>query len=184
MNETISIADRYASAAQRLTVLIGLVPLNDWGRPSPCRDWTAREVVEHIVTTETDLLAQRGLLTIEAATSIGAWPNVRDAVEAVLRNPTTAEIAYDGYFGPTTVANTINNFYIPDLLVHRWDLATAVGLIEHATLSDEEAEFLESAVQSYPPEVMRMPGLFGPELAPSPDADRTTRLMAYLGRSA
>jgi len=32
--------------------------------------------------------------------------------------------------------------------------------------------------------VIRVPGFFGPELAPPPDADEQTRWLAYLGRCA
>lgn len=72
----------------------------------------------------------------------------------------------------------------PGVEVHRWDLAVATALPGHATLDDEELTFLDAMVGSYPAEVMRMPGLFGPEVTPPAGADRTARLMAFLGRQS
>ena len=34
---------------------------------------------------------------------------------------------YDGYFGRTTVGATLADFYGFDMVVHRWDLARALG---------------------------------------------------------
>ena len=41
-------AERYAAAADNFTRLVGGV--SDWDGPSPVKEWTAREVVEHLVT--------------------------------------------------------------------------------------------------------------------------------------
>ena len=183
-----SIADRYSAAAARLTALIDAVPADAWTVQSPCEDWTAGQVVEHVVSTEAAFLRDRELAEAlaEEATSdpLGTWPAVRDAVTAAMADPSKAGASYDGYFGPTTVEQTLDRFYTADLLVHRWDIATAVGLPDFATLDDDELAFLNEAIASYPAEVMRMPGLFGPELTAPAGANATTQLMAFLGRSA
>ena len=41
-------AERYAAAADNFTRLVGGV--SDWDGPSPVKEWTAREVVGHLVT--------------------------------------------------------------------------------------------------------------------------------------
>ena len=181
-----SISERYASAASRFTDLVQAVPADSWGKPSPCEGWAAKDVLEHVVSTEMDFLGQRDLPKpdIDGLELTARWPKVRDTMQSVLDDPDTASMAFDGYFGPTTVQETIDRFYSLDLLVHRWDLAQATGLAEHATLDADELQTVNGNMANIPSEVMRTPGLFGPEIMPAPDADGTTKLMNYLGRSA
>ncbi len=180
-----NISHRYASAATRFSALIESVPEEAWHSPSPCEGWTASDVLDHVVSTELDFLAQRDLPRpdVSGLARPAAWLVVRDAMQAVLDDPTVASSAYDGYFGPTTVEGTIDTFYTDDLIVHRWDLATAVGATEHAVLDRGEIASVRTNSASFPTEVMRSPGLFGPEIESSDGADDTTRLMNFLGRS-
>ena len=179
------IADRYRNAATRFGVLVDAVPADAWSNPSPCADWTAEGVLDHVVTTELDFLRQRELPMpdIEGHTTLESWPTVRDAVQAVLDDPTQAKISYDGYFGRTTVEETLDAFYGLDLLVHRWDLAKAVGLEDFAELTDDERAIVSLHMANIPDDVMRTPGLFGPAIEPATDADPTTKLMNFLGRT-
>lgn len=180
-----SISDRHATAANRFSALIESIPQEAWDNPSPCEGWTASDVVSHVVSTELDFLKQRDLPhpDVSGLELPAAWLVARDAMQAVLDDPGSAESAYDGYFGPTTVEETIDRFYTLDLLVHRWDLASAAGLADHAVLDTDEIAQVRSNVDAIPPEVMRTPGLFGPEIEPIDGADDTTRLMNFLGRS-
>jgi uncharacterized protein (TIGR03086 family) len=181
-----SISERYAAAARRFTVLVDSVPADSWANPSPCDGWTAHDVLDHVVSTELDFLDQRDLPRpdVSALERPAAWPIVRAAMQGVLDDPATATRAYDGYFGPTTVGDTIDRFYSLDLLVHRWDLATAAQLADHAWFDPDEIEILRANTSNIPPEMMRTPGLFGPEIEPAADADDTTRMMNFLGRTA
>lgn len=181
-----SIAQRYAAASARFTNLVESVSAGAWDNPSPCDGWTARDVLDHVVSTELDFLGQRGLPKPDIASlePVAAWPLVRDTLQSVLDDPGTAATAFDGYFGPTTVEETVDRFYSLDLLVHRWDLATAVGRADHATLAPDELDAIRTNLSAIPAEVMRTPGLFGPEVAPAAGADDTTRLMNFLGRRA
>jgi uncharacterized protein (TIGR03086 family) len=180
------ISERFAAASGRLTTLIDAIPADAWENPSPCANWTARDVLDHVVTTEVDFLGQRGLPAPDIAglDPWRAWPTVRDSVISVLNDTATATTSFDGYFGPTTIEATLDRFYCLDLLVHRWDLATATGLLDHAALDDHELRIIRASIESFPPEVMRMPGLFEPAIEPDPGADATTTLMNFLGRAA
>jgi uncharacterized protein (TIGR03086 family) len=181
-----SISERYAAAASRFTDLVEAVPADGWDNPSPCEGWAAKDVLEHVVSTELDFLGQRDLPKpdVDGLELTAQWPKVRDTVQSVLDDAATATKAFDGYFGPTTVQETIDRFYSLDLLVHRWDLAQATGLANHATLDPDELQTVDDNMKNIPAEVMRTPGLFGPEITPATDADATTRLMNFLGRSA
>jgi uncharacterized protein (TIGR03083 family) len=45
----INIADRYDRLAADFAATIDAVPADRWASPSPCEDWTARDVVAHVV---------------------------------------------------------------------------------------------------------------------------------------
>lgn len=177
-------SQRYAAAAARFTQLVADVPSHGWSAPSPCEGWSAADVVAHVVSTELDFMAQRGVAAPETdgLAPVDAWPAVRDAMQAALDDPTTATRAFDGYFGPTTIEATIDRFYSMDLIVHRWDLATATGLAGHAVLHPVEIEQVRENLVGLEA-AMRSPGLFGPEQPVDGDATDQQRLLAYIGRA-
>lgn len=175
------IADRYRAASDHFDRTVRAV--TDWSVPSPCEGWTAHDVFEHVVATEEDFLGQRIAGYAPAEGGLDArWAAVRTTVTNVLDDPTRADTPFDGFFGPTTVARTIDQFYTADLIVHRWDLARAAGLVEHeATTADERAQ-LHANLDSIDESVMRQPGLFGPAIDAPAGADEHTKLIAWLGR--
>lgn len=180
-------ADRYRLVAQRLDDIVAAVPHRRWESPSPCEDWSAADVLAHLVTTELDLLERMSFgpsTAIDPSDPRAAWPLVRAHMQSVLEDPTRANFVYDGYFGPTTFAETINAFYCADLTVHGWDIATAAGLTEWLPIDGAEIDCVLASFgpQSTLAETIRQPGLFAAPTEVAPDADATTRLMAWLGR--
>lgn len=179
---------RFAAAATQFTALLGAVPAYGWGTPSACEGWSVQEVVQHVVTTEADFLSQRvrpvdGLSAAADASPMDAWPAARAAMQAALDDDAVATTAFDGYFGPTTVQDVIDRFYTMDLIVHRWDIASVLGLHDHATLTADEIAAVRAALVGLEA-AMRSPGLFGAELPTAENADEQTRLLAYIGRAA
>ena len=47
------IADRYRRVAGAFTGKVAAVPANGWDAATPCDDWTARQLVAHVVEAET-----------------------------------------------------------------------------------------------------------------------------------
>jgi hypothetical protein len=88
--------------------------------------------------------------------------------------------AFDGFFGPTTVGEAFARFYVWDMVVHRWDLARAVGA--DPGLTDGELDLVEAGADGFGP-ALHMEGICGPALAVSETADRPTRVLARLGRA-
>jgi uncharacterized protein (TIGR03086 family) len=164
-------------------VTVGLVPDDRWASPSPCEDWTARDVVRHVVQTPGIFFGMIGAEYPEPPSvdddPVGAVTFARDVMQRALDDPETATTEFDGFFGRTTFEQAVDRFVNFDLVVHRWDLAHATGLPEEMPpdeverLSGEFAGFGESA---------RAPGVFGPEIDVPPDADPQTKLLALLGR--
>ncbi len=177
-------ADRYRRLATRFTDLVNAVPDDRWSAPSPCDEWTAIDVVKHVVTTEADLLGRMPFApgTAEDTTdALASWPRVRDLIQAALDNPEHATYTYDGYFGPTTFAATVDQFYSMDLVVHAWDLARAAGLTEFEAIDPTE---IDTITEAFAPlaGTMRQPGLFNEEIAVPAEADAQTRFLAFTGR--
>ncbi|MEO7398299.1 MAG: TIGR03086 family protein, partial [Ilumatobacteraceae bacterium] len=92
-----------------------------------------------------------------------------------------ADRTYDGYFGPTTFAETIDTFYSMDLMVHAWDIARAAG---RPDLEPIAADDLTRAARLLEPvgDTVRSPGIFGPPVEPSVDATDQDRFLAWTGR--
>ncbi len=174
---------RYAAASSRFTALLADVPPTAWAASSPCEGWSAADVLEHVVSTEVDFMGQRGVAvsSTEGLAPLAAWPVVNTAMQAALDDESVGGTEFDGYFGPTTVAATIDRFYTLDLVIHRWDIATACGLAQHAVLQPDEIESVRASLVGLEA-AMRMPGLFGAEVAVADDADEQTKLLAYIGR--
>ena len=63
-----------------------------------------------------------------------------EAVLAALSADGVADRGFDGYFGPTTIGDTMANFYGWDLAVHAWDVARATG--QDSPIDDAEAREL------------------------------------------
>lgn len=178
------IADRFRQASQRFTDCTGELKSADWSAPTACTDWASADILKHVVETEADLLSRMPFApapALDVTDPLAAWPIVRATVQVALDDPSRADHSYDGYFGPTTFAETVDRFYTVDLLVHRWDLANSLGLTEHAILDADEINHIRASLERLG-DNMRQPGLFGPEVAVPDDASQQTRVLAFVGR--
>ncbi|ASF07385.1 hypothetical protein NBRGN_061_00420 [Nocardia brasiliensis NBRC 14402] len=181
---TLSPADRYRALAQTFTRKVEAVPAADWDAGSPCAEWTARDVLRHVIDSERDIVQMVGL-ELPPAPSVdddpaAAWAATRAAVQDILDDPARATREYDGHFGRTNLAATIERFYCFDLVVHGWDIARATGT--DATISAADLEWVEGVARSLG-DSLRMPGVCGPALDAPADADEQTRVLAFLGRA-
>lgn len=177
------ISERYERLAAAFADYVAHVPDGRWSSPSPCADWTARDVVGHVVDIQRMPFAQVGRELGELPDvdddPLAAWNAARHAVQTELEDPERARAEYAGYFGPTTFEQTVDDFICFDLLVHRWDLARATGLDER--LEPDEVRRVHERALSFG-EALRGPNVCGPAVEPPPGADEQARLLAYLGR--
>lgn len=175
-------ADRYRRLAAAFADVIEAVPRDAWDRQSPCPDWTARAVVDHVVGTQGMFLGLVGReLTPGPQDAAGAWASASAQTQAGLDDPERAAEEFDGFFGRSTYADAVDRFLCTDLVVHAWDLATATGQ-EHV-MAPEDIERLRAAVAAFG-EGARAPGAFGPELEAPEGCDEQTRVLALVGRRA
>ena len=170
----------FLRATDRFTAVVD--GTTDWDAPSPCERWAARDVVDHVVSTERDYLEKHGAALPEREAAPAAdWHAHADAVRRLLADRDFAELRFDGYFGPTTIEELLGSFYGFDLKVHRWDLALAGG--RETTWDDTELEQIETAAAGFG-DRLYADGVCRPALPTDDDADRQTRLLAVMGRAA
>lgn len=155
--------------------------VTDWDAASPCEGWTARDVLDHVMSTQRDFLVQRGHAVPETLEEDPAarWQAHQDAVVALLTDPAVAGEQFGGFFGPTTVGAVLTEFYGFDLITHRWDIARSQGVDEPFTT--EEIEEIEASMDGWG-EHAYGEGIFKGPLDVPADASEQTRVLARMGR--
>jgi uncharacterized protein (TIGR03086 family) len=179
------VSDRYRRLAAAITSKIDQVPGARWQSPSPCEDWTTRDVVRHLVEVHGLFLGLVGRALRPGPSvdddPLGAWTAARDQVQADLDDPERAGQAFDGYFGRSTFAEAVDRFVCFDLVVHGWDLARAAGLDDRMDQAEVTRLWEDTAAFG---DMLRSSGVCGPAIEPAQGADEQTRLLAHLGRRA
>jgi uncharacterized protein (TIGR03086 family) len=161
----------------------------DWGRPTPCSDWTVRDLVQHLVYEE---LWAPPLLEGQTIADVGdryegdilgsdpqaAWKEAAAAALAagdadVLGR--TVHLSFGDFSGKEYLGQVT-----ADHVIHAWDLARAIGADER--LDPALVEFVHAFMA---PQVdqWRAAGVFGPNVEVPPDADLQSQLLAITGRT-
>lgn len=178
-----SIADRYRRLAGAFADTIAEVPADAWDTPTPCEEWSARDLVRHVVDSQNLFFGLVGKPPVVAPSvdddPLAAWRTTSGAVLADLEDPVASSIEFDGFFGRTRFDAAVDRFVNFDLVVHRWDLAHGLGLDD--TIPPGDVTALTAAAEQFG-DAMRGPGAFGPALEAPEGADEQTRLLALLGR--
>lgn len=155
----------------------------DWAGPSPCTDWNAADVLHHVIDSQRDFLEKRGV-------DLGAkpdgepaevWRRHLDAVKEVIADEAFVTEEYDGYFGRTSIAETLANFYGFDMAVHRWDLGRALG--QDVSFDDTEMDGMEQSIAGFG-DALYTNSVCAPAVDVPAEAPRQTRVLGLLGRRA
>ena len=155
-----------------------------WTRPSPCAEWTARDVVDHVTGIHT-VVAQRLDQPVTGSRGDGGddvvarWRAARDAALRALSQPGALDREIDVPNGGLMAAGRFVNVITTDVLVHTWDLARAVGVDAHL-----DADLVKRAHEAAIPadELIRSSGMFGPRVEVGDDADPQSKMLAFFGR--
>ena len=191
---THQITERYRRRADAFAAKVAAVRPDQWSNPSPCEKWTARDVVEHVVSMNHYMLGPAGREPSPAPSvdddPAAALAASRADVEAVLADAELAATESDTPSGRMTVADHIDQVVSDDLPLHGWDLARATG--QDDTMDPEDVEHLWASTVAIPPDLMakyRTPGafgpgveVFGPEHPVDAGAPLQDRLLGLIGR--
>lgn len=181
MNPADPIPKRHERVAGHFTGVVDRV--DDWDAPSPVPEWTARDVVLHLVMWIHDFLADGGVeLTrhIDGDDPVGTWHAHAGELQALLESSAADDEFTHPQAGTASLGVTLDQFYTVDVLMHTWDLAEAAGL--PSGLDPQECQAMLDGMRQIEP-MLRQSGQFGEAAVPVPDdADGVTRLMAFIGR--
>ena len=175
MHQFLADADRFGTFVDRVA---------RWDAPSPCEGWDAEALLDHIIETQRQAITGQGIDLLDQAPGAdptARWAEHRATIGPVLLEDPRLSVTYEGWFGPTTLAETLSRFYGFDLLVHRWDLATSQG--QDADLTDEELDRVEQGIESFG-DAMYQPGISAPAITVPDDAPRLHRILGRVGREA
>lgn len=156
-----------------------------WSSPSPVPDWSARDVVRHLVEWFPAFLAGGSERRLPAVPSVdddptGAWDQHAAAVQAILDDPAAANETFAHPHLPAmALPDAIAQFYVADVFMHTWDLARATGQ-DDALDEDRCRAMLEGMTPI--DEMLRSSGQYGPRVAVAPDASWCEQLMGFIGR--
>jgi len=179
-----AISDRYRRLSTEFTRRVDAVPDGRWDSPSPCEDWNARQVLQHVIDSHVNMPKYGGVV-VTLTKSVDddprdAWLEARETMQELLDDPARAGAEYDGMFGRTSVQKTVDGFLGFDLLVHGWDIARATGQDE--TLPADEVQRVYADAGRLAGN-LRMGGVCGPEVSVPADAGEQDRLLGLLGRT-
>ena len=174
-------AERHAYDAGRFGELVAGARPGDWERPSPVPEWTARDVVRHLVDWLPGFLSNAGVTLAPVdvdADPAAAWTQraadvqrlVEEQGEVVHRSP---------MFGDLSLATAVDRFYTGDVWMHSWDLGRALGL--EVDLGEERCAAALAGMQPLD-DVLRQSGQFGPQVPVPDSATAQERFVAFIGR--
>lgn len=179
------VQDSYRVVSSGFDAAVRAVTPDKWGAQSPCEQWTARDVVAHVVEGHRGVIAEA---TGGQSEPLGAdedarqaWEQASRAIDEITGDPQVVAKEVDGPTGRMPVGQIIGRFVNMDVLVHTWDLARTIGADERL---DEES--VRRAYEALKPmdAMIRQPYVFGPKLDPPMGADVQTEFLYFLGRRA
>jgi len=168
------IVDRHRHACEGFSVVVQQSD-GRWDNASPCNEWDARGVAEHVIGFHDALLLRPlGLKPDRPKGDPGArWAVTVPAIISALERAST-----EGSDSGVDL-NRLLPVLTTDVLVHTWDLARAVNA--DPQLDPEQCEVSFEVVRPNDKR-LRASGMFGPAVLVPEDADAATRLVAFLGR--
>ena len=191
---------RYKKHADQFEAKIAAIEPGQWANQSPCAEWTARDVVSHIVDMHAAMIPASAAEQLRHR-AVGPAPSVADDplaafraaradVEAVLNDPELAGQVINSPTGPMTAAQHIDQVVSDDMVLHGWDLARATG--QDDTMDPEDVDRMWTDLQAIPASLLDKmrtpeafgPGIFvyGPEVKVPDDASKQDKLLAAIGR--
>ncbi|WP_131104822.1 TIGR03086 family metal-binding protein [Ornithinimicrobium sufpigmenti] len=159
--------------------------VRDWDAPSPVAEWTARDVVRHLLDWFPAFLATGSAHRLDPVPDVdedpvAAWERRTQAVQALLDDPE----AVAGRFAHPRLPElplgaAVDRFYTADVFLHTWDLSQASG--QDPALDPAFCAELLSGMRPME-QVMRSSGQFGPAVPVPDDAPVQDRLVGFIGR--
>jgi uncharacterized protein (TIGR03086 family) len=180
---TLSAADRHRAVASTFGALVRSAA--DWSAPSPVAEWSASDVVIHLLDWFPEFLAAGGVRlrevhSYDADRLAVAWEQRTDEIQTLLDDSLAVDRSFSHpVAGTHTLGDAIDRFYTTDVFMHTWDLARAVG-------GDDRLDpvWSRQLLASLRPieQLLRSSGHYGSRVDVDPDAGPVDQLMGFVGR--
>ena len=184
--ERAPLVGQLSRALDAVAGLISNIRADQWSAPTPCTDWTVRQMVNHLIGMNrvfAALLADQPPPPRPSSDHVeddpvGAYRDSAATLTAAFGRPGVLERTYQGPLGTATGGDRLK-IRLYDLLAHGWDLAQATE--QPADLPDDLAAQSLAFARTQLAEQAR-PGRFGPAQIVADQAPAIERLVAFLGR--
>jgi uncharacterized protein (TIGR03086 family) len=177
------ISERYDTVATGFATRLDGIGTEQWDRPTPCTDWSVRDLVAHVVETHRRVLASLDGGEPETVDRTGDLPGqyaaAHHAVGQALADPGRAGTTVGGMFGEQPFESLVGRLLCADTLIHTWDLARATGQDERL---DERAVTVATEFLTPIDDAIRRPGGFAAKVPAPEGADEQTKLLSFSGR--
>ncbi len=191
MSVPTSSTDPLRTVSEQFAGVVAQVLPTQWELPTPCDDWSIRELVGHVVSGSQMATAVAAGASRNEAIGILATDFLGDDPNAAVQEALTLQHTALDYpelndrichhpAGDMPGSQLIG-FRITDLVVHQWDLARAIGADE--TLDPDVVQIAWDAISPMGPVVSQL-GVFGegPSGNVADDAPLQERLLDLIGR--
>lgn len=185
-------AELFTKCLAYATLVVKQVQPDHYANPTPDADWTARDLIEHMLTELSwlpDLIEGKTIAEVGdkydadfidgSVTDLSVeWQRAADEADGAVISADVEELAHLSY-GDVTVEAYLEQA-ATDQLIHAWDLAEAIGM--NVTF---DADVID-AVTAYATQNMSNmagSGLFGEPLPVSATETSQVKLLALFGRS-
>jgi uncharacterized protein (TIGR03086 family) len=171
--------DIWRQAAAKWSEVYGQVTESQRERPTPCDEWTVRQLVDHTLSWQ----AEGGRLIGADPAPGDNWDRIRAAFDALLSDPTQLTGSVAEFAG--IPKQDLAGFLIGDLLIHSWDLARSIGADE--TLPPGVVEATTIGLHHVPPALLRGTNPLGQKMMAAAvevpaDASPQDKMLAFTGR--
>ena len=180
----------YVRAMASTQDIIDAVPEDHWHAATPCSEWDAQHVANHLIGENLWAAELFQGKTIEQVGNrldgdltgdnpAAAYRRSVEAARKAVEAPGAMEATCHLSFGDYTGADYASQLFM-DTLIHGWDIAKGTG---QDTRIDPELVSACLPIAEDLARQFRAAGVFGEELSVETDADPQTRLLALVGRT-
>lgn len=184
------VVDLYLRAVDEFDRRVQEVDDDQWDNPTPCTEWTVRDLVNHVTSGDlwvAPLLAGKTLEEVGdrfEGDVLGddpkaAWAQARSGATAAVQEASLDQSVHTS-MGPMPAHNYLGQMF-GDHLIHAWDLARGIDADDR--LDPELVEECDRTMRPHE-EMIRAAGVFGDRVEPPSGADAQARLLALVGREA
>ncbi|MER6299592.1 TIGR03086 family metal-binding protein [Kitasatospora sp. NPDC001539] len=178
----------YPEALAAFGERVRLVGPDRWASPTPCSDWSVRDLVNHLTAEQLwvpELLTGATIAEVGdrfdgdvlGADPVAAWSAAAGAARQAWEVPGAAGLTVHLSFGDVSGQYYLDQL-TTDLVVHAWDLTEGIGA--RTRLPPDLVDFALEKISGYGD--LSGSGVFDPPLPAPEGAGPQTRLLALTGR--